>query len=255
MGANGMRTIPRQSAERELQASRRFKSCPEPLASVIKFLGNMPVDEDLKDIEKDAALVKVRREMMFSLTGQEYEDALLRAEFDVLLNYLEELYPSFKTFILDDFAEDDIEGSMNRAIKRYRTYRITHRFMRRIVEAIEDYKINPREASKEIPIMDKLRIEDGIIQAELASLTKAVHGVEAERIRICGNKNCRSFFWAGRISKSGSNQNNQVCCTPQCAHAYRNQRYRAKYKDPKDKYKSKKLSANERSQAKRKEGD
>ena len=216
----------------------------------------MPFDIEFKKIHEDEGLEKLRREkLMSSLTEQEYEEEYLRAEYRVLLNYLDELYPSFKAFILDDFAEDDIEGSMRQAIKRYENYRITHRFMRRIVEAIEDYKINPREASKEISIMDKLRIEGGMIQAELATLTKAVHGVEAERIRICRNKNCRSFFWAGRISKSGSNQNNQVCCTPQCAHAYRNQRYRAKYKDPKDKYKSKKLAANERSQAKRKEGD
>lgn len=247
-----MKTIPQRSAGRKIQASRKFKPCPEPLASVIKYIGDLPLDTDLKDINKDEELRQARREMMFLLTGQEYDEWLLRAEFDVLLNYLEDLPSGFRTFILSDFSEEDIDGSMRRALKNYHDYRTVHRFMGKIVGAIEEYRDKSLDSNKEILITQKLRIEDGIIQAEMATLTKAVHGIEAERIRICRNKNCRRIFWAGRISKSGSDQNNQICCTPQCAHAYRNQRYRTRYKDSRDDYKSRKIDATERFQAKKK---
>ena len=49
----------------------------------------------------------------------------------------------------------------------------------------------------------------------------AIDGVEAKRIRECAV--CYRIFWAGRID--------QPSCSTACAHALRNRRYRARYKD------------------------
>lgn len=75
--------------------------------------------------------------------------------------------------------------------------------------------------------------------------SQAIEDVEVDRIRECLNPHCRKVFWAGR--------SNLVCCTHKCAHAYRNQRYRARYRDPQDDYKKRKQDATERHRNKTRE--
>jgi hypothetical protein len=61
----------------------------------------------------------------------------------------------------------------------------------------------------------------GIIQITNDEFAAAVDEVEATRIREC--EICKRTFWAGRIT--------QHACSTACAHALRNRRYRARYRE------------------------
>lgn len=63
--------------------------------------------------------------------------------------------------------------------------------------------------------------DEGIIRVVRDQFAAAVEDVEANRIKECAI--CRRIFWAGRIT--------QQACSVACAHALRNRRYRAKYKE------------------------
>lgn len=84
---------------------------------------------------------------------------------------------------------------------------------------------------------------DGLIDWVEDFFTSATRGAELERIRLCANRNCRRVFYVGRT--------NMVCCSRSCDHALRNQRYRARYRDPKDSYKMRKLDSKEKSSKKK----
>lgn len=71
-------------------------------------------------------------------------------------------------------------------------------------------------------VKTNLRISsDGLIEIERDEFLRAIEDVEAKRLRLC--EICGRIFWAGRLD--------QQCCSSACAHALRNRRYRARYKD------------------------
>lgn len=62
---------------------------------------------------------------------------------------------------------------------------------------------------------------NGFINITNDPFAQAIEDIDVTRIRKCAI--CFKFFWAGRITQQG--------CSVACAHALRNRRYRAKYKD------------------------
>lgn len=133
------------------------------------------------------------------------------------------------------------------AVSLYNWYRFHHDFIRALVDAAQR-----RVKGSIYPLGSALPSwafigPQGRFRSKQAPIVEALTGVEVDRIRMCANKNCRRVFWAGRIAKPGSVKNDQLCCSPACSHAARNQRHRARYGDPKDDFAARKLTANEKS--------
>jgi hypothetical protein len=84
---------------------------------------------------------------------------------------------------------------------------------------------NPAEAaylSPQLKTHAQILVDDeGKLYVGRDRFAAAIDGVEASRIRQCAI--CHRLFWAGRKTQQG--------CSVACAHALRNRRYRARYKD------------------------
>jgi len=165
----------------------------------------------------------------------------------VLSEVLSGLTPEFVEHVMESKQPAEMtHQDIDRAVRRYDWFRFHHDFMRSLVQAAHS-----REKGREIQLPDALPSgayidSSGRFRPRLAPIIKALDLAEVDRIRICANKNCRRIFWAGRIAKPGSEKNDQVCCSPECSHASRNQRLRARYVDPKDDFAERKLTANEK---------
>lgn len=59
------------------------------------------------------------------------------------------------------------------------------------------------------------------VRVRMSLLARAIEGAEIDYLRYC--EMCRKIFYAGR--------KNQPCCTPKCAKAQRQKRWRQKYKE------------------------
>jgi hypothetical protein len=59
------------------------------------------------------------------------------------------------------------------------------------------------------------------VRVRMSILARAIEGAEIDYLRYC--EMCRKIFYAGR--------KNQQCCTPKCAKAQRQKRWRQRYKD------------------------
>jgi hypothetical protein len=183
---------------------------------------------------------------------KESEEAAFRKQYkamqlQVLMRTLQCLTPEFKSHVLEGKDPKTMnDHDIDRAVSHYSWYRFHHDFMRSIIDAVQ-----VRDTLTAFPVGYALHARayidpDGRFRPKLAPIMEALDGVEVDRIRACLNKNCRRIFWAGRVAKPGSTKNDQVCCSPECSHAARNQRLRARYTDSTDDYAARKLTANER---------
>jgi hypothetical protein len=114
---------------------------------------------------------------------------------------------------------------IERAAARYEDLRKSLEHLSYFASCNTDY---PRTSDKQITrsISGEIRIvrdEEGLVGLIKDTFTEAVEGAEFDRIRECLNKNCNKVFYAGRLTIK--------CCSTSCAHAYRNQKSREKYRE------------------------
>ncbi len=181
----------------------------------------------------------------------QYRRKYKRAQIEVLTDYIAKLGSRFAIHIFARQKPSAMSAEeMDRALARYNRYRFHHNFMAALVAVAETHQRGKISQFASALPSGAFIGPNGHFRPKLAPIVEALNGVEVDRIRMCGNKNCRRVFWAGRIAKPGSSKNNQLCCSPECSHAARNQRLRARYKDPRDDFASRKLTANEKWQSK-----
>ena len=207
----------------------------------LKF--SMSQDEWFSQETQRVELVKELRQAEEADFKRRYKAAQLK----VLTQYVSGLTPEFRDHVFEEKVPETMsEQDVDRAVSHYNWYRFHHDFMRSLIDAVQR-----RDRLTVFPVGYSLHARayidsDGRFRSKLAPIMEALDGVEVDRIRVCHNKNCRQIFWAGRVAKPGSAKNDQVCCSPECSHAARNQRLRARYVDPSDDFAARKLTANEK---------
>ena len=67
---------------------------------------------------------------------------------------------------------------------------------------------------------------EGTVRVSMSAFARAIEGAEVDYLRYC--EMCGKLFYAGRKK--------QPCCTPKCAKALRQKRWRQKYKDGEPRY-------------------
>lgn len=185
-------------------------------------------DPSLSDIELNKLLVERSQKMLDSLEEQiersrEMEDWLPCA-IEAVNQCLGSLSKRFQNYVWQEAKKQSLsEWTIYDAMARYTFVRESREKLRVISRFINAE--NPAEAaylSPQLKTYGQILVDDdGKLYVGRDKFAAAIDGVEASRIRECAI--CQRLFWAGRKTQQG--------CSTACAHALRNRRYRARYKD------------------------
>jgi hypothetical protein len=259
-----------KSSRKKCSIGIMLKSPPTKLSRLLEIVNLVPPSCEIPSLERVVETLLSEAGVDFILRSQDSVEGTFEAkaasvkrgiaEADsqtvekALYKCLQGLPAQFRNYVFEKTSAVSIHELLNpvaEAVKRYNFVRDAREALQQIVHlsslsaeqrGVESW-FNPLLLSSYLPRAPIHINEEGIITVKKDAFLEAIDEVEVARIRECQNKNCGRLFWAGRI--------NQPCCSPECAHAYRNQRYRARYRDPEDAYKTRKLSATEKSNAKK----
>lgn len=181
----------------------------------------------------DRTLAYSQRMLDYSGEAIEKSDALqalqTKANVEAINQCLTGLPKAFRDYIwqvgeeLPVIEGAEVEAAMVEAVVRY-LFVQESRDKLRLISRIANAE-NPQEnlaLASQLRSSAQIMIDDnGELYIDKDMFASAIDGVEAKRIREC--EICRRIFWAGRID--------QPSCSTACAHALRNRRYRARYKD------------------------
>lgn len=257
----------RNKPKNKKQASRALKPAPEKLKAILDLINLVPTDAEMPDAfqlweelnkqaiedhhswyeSKQKEMQEARERLGPVDNTRDYTDRLVEHSQEVLdfsqehMDRTEELGDSLSratnavNMCLADLPQSfhnhvwqvgeeplDSETRIYEALARYTLVREWREKLRLIA------RLAAGEDKEWPPFLPELRTnaridvdDEGLIYVARDVFAAAVDGVEAKRIRQCAI--CHLIFWAGRIT--------QQCCTPACAHALRNRRYRANYKE------------------------
>jgi hypothetical protein len=251
------------------QASRRLKPAPKQLQAIFYLVNLVPGDVELVDMferwdelkkevvaeyetwhktrrqelgidteslgppngsadDLDRALAYSQKMLDYSGEVIEKSEALIdwhiKATVKAINQCLTGLPKTFRDYVWQVGEESSqIDDALVEAIVRY-TFVRESRDKLRLISRIANAE-NPQEnlaLAAQLRSYAQIMIDDsGELYLAKDKFASAIDGVEAKRIREC--EICRRIFWAGRID--------QPSCSTACAHALRNRRYRARYKD------------------------
>jgi hypothetical protein len=206
-------------AKNKQQASRGLKMPSLELGQAIGFANMIPPDVELPNLLE--LWLEIREQAQGQ--GEQRYSAHLNRAIEIINEAIDGLPDVFRDFIWMGNAQpriddSDLEEHIDGIISNYMFVRETRKSLRAIIHASR----SGSDRYPQIPIQAYVYLDsNGILHTMLNEFAEAIDGVEASRIRECAI--CRRIFWAGRKT--------QQCCSTACAHALRNRRYRAKYKD------------------------
>lgn len=159
-------------------------------------------------------------------------------KYKLLLVYLERFPPHFREYVLEDSKKslaqiktDKLSQDSNikhfvkiyGALGRYDEFRKVREKLRGLIRITHEPSGLKRHALQffhRISIHASLTVaDDGTVKINLDSFADAINGVDATRIRECGD--CQRVFWAKRKDQS--------CCSKDCANRFHVRRHREKY--------------------------
>lgn len=210
---------------RRKQASRGLNQAPKRLAELLALIDMVPPHTELPDLV--AVWWKYKKEAEPSSDEKYY--ILMNAAAEEIKKSIADMPEDFREYVWPKDAQEAIEALgieeyIDLAVADYTSVREARENLRAIIRIFKDVKPGQFTSSYlgplDIPTFISLD-DQGLISIIQAKFINAIDGVEAARIREC--EICKRIFWAGRKT--------QQACSPACAHALRNRRYRARYKD------------------------
>jgi len=150
-----------------------------------------------------------------------------------ILEQMDTLSPDLKAYLDSEYdeamEENDGYGGKERLQSAYAMVLDMNRAIRELIrEATEDrgkpedpnditiYFYEPIDAGAYLEITN-----ERTVRVRMSPFANAIKGAEIDYIRYC--ETCGNIFYAGR--------KNQQCCTPKCAKAQRQKRWRQRYKE------------------------
>lgn len=208
------------------EALQNEKGTPKELAYFIELANEISPYFQLPSIEPEVKALKNKRSVYF--LGKSNDD---------YLNCVYETYARVASYLQDNsFEASDFfdlltarEGKHN-AIYKYNEVQKARENLQTIIylnrKAIECMYLSDYNITASLTLSGEIYLElneQGRLVVSEGRFIKAINGVEIWRIREC--EMCEYIFWA--------NRRDQVCCTKQCANAFRVRRHRQKYaQDP-----------------------
>lgn len=217
-----------KTTKKRLQASRGLNSPPPKLAELIEIVNLVPPDASLAGLYEMWKEIKELAKEDDDIAKQYYGDFEFATTFVTF--WARDFPENFRNYIWPKDAKEKseaigLEKYIDLAISKYTFVHNCREDLRAIIQLVDSTTAAPFLLPQLGPAILTLTYiyldKDGLIQFEGDVFTQAVEGVEASRIRECAI--CKRIYWAGRIT--------QQCCSTACAHALRNRRYRARYKD------------------------
>ena len=184
----------RSASETPAKPKRGFKRPPDKLDWIIRLVNSLPSSPpQVTSIPK--RMDDLQPELRAYLDS-EYESAMLDDDGYHAVERMQSAY----LMVLD----------MNEALRQ---------LMREANEVSDEettYFHQPVDAGAYLEIT-----RERTVRVRMSQLAQAIEGIEIDYLRYCDM--CRKIFYAGR--------KNQQCCTPKCAKAQRQKRWRQRYKD------------------------
>jgi hypothetical protein len=132
----------------------------------------------------------------------------------------------FYRMLSDKFIDSLWNLQVYRAVKRYDDACLYHKRLYNLANYIEGYQRTKNDKfayfsypeRKTLFEIDDVSIVDGRVVFLPDKFTEAFHGVDVDRVRICGN--CKRVFWVKRLDMKG--------CTVLCSKVLRTRKWREK---------------------------
>lgn len=208
------------------QASRRLKPPPKKLAAILRIVDLIPPEIEPTDI-KEVLVPELDKLNQEKGESEEYLDLWTEIVGKAIDSCLTDLPDGFRAYVwqegerAEDADPDDIAAE---ALMRYTLFLFARPSLRYLAMLAKKSPASRQSYLLTHPLgmqSDVIIDNQGTIRVVNDEFLDAIDGVEITRIREC--EICNRIFWAGRI--------NQSACSTACAHALRNRRYRARYKD------------------------
>lgn len=198
------------------QTVRKLKPIPPKLDVLLDLMRFVPPHKELPPLDAPSLMYRAWEDEEGVREGQ-----------SMILRCLKGLPSDFRGYIWrPEEAEGDLLVAVEEAVERYESFCTARRKLRELAAFAQSGGSGMKvflERKHEYTIY-KID-QDGVIRVIKDIFDEAVTGVEARRIRECGQ--CHRIFWAGRMDQQG--------CSPRCANAIRQQKKRARYaKDAQD---------------------
>jgi hypothetical protein len=221
----------------ERQASRRLRPAPPKMAEVIRLANLLPFDFEPKDNSKGWSLyTRSIREVSDKVRSEE----LMRRSAQLLKESLDGSPKDFREYVWPKESELSIKvGDPRKHVEKALLALGSVLEARAILTVLTRISMDPADTvdldddlaplwgeegyrRTGVDLLGLVTIDQkGIISIRHRPVDDSLEGVELRRLRRC--EICSRFFWAGKVT--------QRCCSSKCAHALRNRRYRARYKE------------------------